>query len=118
MIVSTILLTRDNYYVGENGKLPARPKHDKELLTSIVKDQYVTDAGFDMLPPSIRELTRSAVANFKEPTTGITIQEINDLTELLIVSRSPKPLYSGKKFRLDNFRLLVEDIQIELWVRK
>mgnify|MGYP006883055741 CR=1 FL=1 len=116
MIVSTILLTRDNHYVDDNGNLPDRPTFDKPLLTGLCKNQEVSQDAYDMLPPSIRQIVRGVTE--EEPTIGITIPEIDGLTDLLIVSRSNGTIYSGKKFRFNNFKLLANDMSLEIWKRK
>ena len=115
MITSTILLTSDNFYVNENGELPSRPPHDKQLLATLCKDQSVSQKAYDMLPPSIREVVKVTEL---EPTIGITIPEIDALTDLLIVSRSNELIVRGKKFDLErSFKLLIKDRKIELWGR-
>ena len=116
MIISTILLSSDNFYVNENGELPKpRPPHDKQLLATLCKGQSVSQKAYDMLPPSIREVVKVTEL---EPTIGITIPEINALTDLLIVSRSNELIVRGKKFDLErSFKLLVKDRKIELWER-
>ena len=78
----------------------------------------MSDKGYEMLPPSIREKTiRLSQTDKWEPEIGITIPEINSLTDLLIVSRSNAEI-SGKKFRFDNFNLIAKSQNIELWRRK
>ena len=115
MIASTLLLSADNYYVDANGNLPHRPEFDKKLLAALCKDQYVSLDGYKMLPPSIRDTAQLAK---QEPTVGITIPEIDGLTDLLIVVRSFIPLGRGKKFRLDKFERIVQLSSLEIWRRK
>ena len=105
MIVSTILLTREDVYVGSKGELPhGRPDFDKELLTTLCKGQVVSLSAYEMLPPSIRRIVD--VTDQIEPTIGITIPEINGLTDLLIVVRASGHT-KGAKFRFDNFEPIV-----------
>lgn len=114
MKVGTILLTKSNKYVDANGKLPKRPKFDKELLSAIVsKDGKVTDEGYDILPPSIQ---RKVIVNSKD-FAPVTIEELAQ-ADLLIVSRSPEDFENGKVFRLENFDCLVKDRKIEIWIRR
>ena len=116
MVVSTILLTRDNKYVKEDGSLPKRPNFDKKLLTELVRGQIISPEAIEMLPASI---TNVAVWNNRsEPTIGITIPEIDALTDLLIVSRSNETILGGKTFRLDNFNLIVTTPHLDLYKRK
>jgi hypothetical protein len=115
MVVSTINLTYDNVYVNKDGKLPTRSSFDKELLTALCKNQIVSTKAYNMLPGSIR---RDVTSTHKvEPTIGITIDEIDGLTDLLIVVRSIDDC-KGKKFRFDRFRLITKQGEIELWIRQ
>ena len=116
MIVSTILLTRDDHYVDSHGILPLRPSHDKTLLRELVRGQIISPEAIEMLPASICNV--GVWDNTQEPTIGITILEIDALTDLLIVSRSNGIILDGKKFRFDNFTLLVKCTNIEIWKRK
>lgn len=114
MKVGTILLTKSNFYCNANGDLPKRPKHDKELLAGIIAGGRVSNAGYDMLPFSLQKLV---TVDTIVPNTPITIRELAK-SDLLIVSRSQEELEFGKQFRLDNFKLLVKDRKVELWIRK
>ena len=112
MRVGTILLTKSNKYVDASGNLPKRPKFDKELLTSLVaKEGKVTEEGYNMLPLSIQKQT---IVN-NHDWMPITIKELAK-ADLLIVSRSTEDFEGGKVFRLDNFRCLVKDRKVEIWI--
>lgn len=114
MQVGTILLTKTNKYVKDDGSLPVRPDFDKGLLAGICDLQCVSNSGYDMLPPSIQQLVHT---NPYAPTwydCPITIPELAN-ANLLIVSRSPEDFENGKTFRFVNFELLVKDERIELW---
>lgn len=112
MIVGTILLTKDYKYVTDDGKLPKRPRYDKELLAGIIAGGKVSDAGYNMLPLSLQKLVTVSTV----PNTPITIQELAK-SDLLIVSKSLDSFEGGKVFRLDNFKLLLKDRKVELWMR-
>lgn len=112
MRVGTILLTPGNKYCDNSGNLPSRPKHDKTLLTEICSGRRVSQKGYALLPQSIQQLCM--VGNAEVP---ITIEEIAQ-SELLIVSRSTVELAAGPEFRFDNFKLLVKDRKVELWISK
>lgn len=114
MIVGTILLTKNNMYCNADGDLPKRPRHDKELLAGIIAGGRVSNAGYDMLPFSLQKLV---TVDTIVPNTPITIKEIAKCN-LLIVSRSQEEIERGRQFRLDNFKLLVKDRKVELWIRK
>jgi len=116
MVVSTILLAQNDVYVSYDGKLPARPDFDKDLLKALVKNQIISVEAGKMLPKSIRDVAYGITGRV-EPTTGITIPEIAGLTDLLLVVRSYEPL-KGKKFRLNNFEQIVCLKELEIWRRK
>jgi len=112
MKVGTILLTKSNKYVDANGNLPKRPKFDKELLSNLVaKEGKVTEEGYKILPLSIQ---KKVVVNLYD-WFPITIKELAK-ADLLIVSRSPEDFDGGKEFRLDNFKCLVKDRKVEVWI--
>jgi len=117
MKVGTILLTKTNKYVDTEGNLPKRPRHDKELLAGILEtSKRVSSIGYDMLPPSIQ---RHVVVTGDDANTDYAPVAIKELakTELLIVSRSQEDFENGEVFRLDNFRCLVKDRKVEIWIR-
>ena len=108
MTVGTILLDELNNYVGDNKTLPLRPEWDKALLHTLVKGKGVSEAAYEMLPPSIQKVCYiDAVDNYP-----ITIKEISEQSDYLLVNRSAEVKPGGKVFRLDNFKLIGE---IELW---
>jgi hypothetical protein len=115
MIVGTILLTKTNKYVDANGNLPKRPRHDKELLASLIaKSTLVSEEGYEMLPLSMQR-TCCVSTNKAKSYIPITIRELAQ-AELLIVSRSQEDFEGGKEFRLDNFKCLVKDRKVEIWI--
>jgi len=113
--VATILLDPNDRYVDAEGNLPKRPRWDKKLLAALVAGETVSHKGYKLLPPSIRETVE--VSHMIEPYP-ITIEEIDALADILIVSRSPEPLRNGKTFRLNNFVLIMLSKDIEIWKRK
>jgi len=115
MKVALILLTPNNVYVSDDGKLPKRPAFDKALLASVVSGEKVSPLGFDTLPPSMQEVIAQGPSQGGN-TFPITIPEI-DTAKLLIISRSNEEM-EGKVFRMDNFKRLVKQDQLELWIRK
>lgn len=112
-MIGTILLTCDNQYITNDGKLPDRPDYDKDMLRAMSNGNTVSPAGSKMLPPSIRGLvSMSEVYNFP-----VTIRELAK-ADILLVNRSTSTFDGGKVFRLDNFRCIVKEKQIELWIRE
>jgi hypothetical protein len=114
MITGTILLTQNNEYLCDD-HLPERPQYDKNLLKSLIEFGSVSQGGYDMLPPSLQEI---ATITHGEPQTPITVQEINYLSDILMVSRSRSKCDNGKVFRLDRFEKILEQGQIEIWKRR
>jgi len=113
MIVGTILLTKSNKYVDDEGKLPKRPKFDKELLAGILAGRPVSEEGYKLLPQSLQALCYTSIA--PQMRVPITIRELAK-SELLIVSRSQEDFEGGKEFRLNNFKCLVKDRKVEIWI--
>ena len=117
MKVGTILLTKSNKYVDADGNLPKRPKFDKNLLSSLLSVEITTvsEEAYNILPPSMQKQVLCLGNDFN--IFPITIEELAN-TSLLIVVRSTEDFEGGKEFRLDNFKQLVKDRRIELWVKK
>lgn len=119
MKVGTILLTKSNKYVDAEGNLPKRPRYDKELLSGILETEgAVSSIGYDMLPLSIQRHVVVTSGGANTNYAPVTIKELSN-AEMLIVSRSPEDFVAdtGKVFRLDNFRCLVKDRKVEIWIR-
>jgi hypothetical protein len=114
-MISTILLSQNDCYVSEDGKLPKRPIFDKELLNAFVKNQKVSKKGLNSLPPSMQK--NLTIVENENITIGITIPEIAS-SNVIIIIRSDEILENGKIFRLDNFNLLVKTNKIEIWIKK
>ena len=110
-MIGTILLSKDNKYIDKDGKLPKRPIYDKDMLRAVVKGGIVSSNGYSMLPPSIKS-TCTQADNYTMP---ITISELAKC-DMLLVNRSDTNLEGGKIFRLDNFKCIVQEKQIELWI--
>lgn len=115
MIFGTILLSNNNRYVDADGKLPERPKGDKQLLKTLVENNLVSQDGYNMLPPSMQKI---ATITHGEPTLPVTIREINGLSDLLLVVRSYIVIPGGKEFRMDNFELISTSGQYSIYKRK
>ena len=116
-IFSTILLSADGCYLCDN-ELPSRIKGDKQFLRAMLTDEIISVRAYKLLPKSIRSVVKS-VTNETEPTTGVSIDEIDALTDILIVIRSGKKCEGDcKKFRMDKFELLIRSGQIEIYQRR
>ena len=118
MIVGTILLDPFDRYVDEEGNLPSpRPIFDKDLLRELVKGEIISNEGFELLPPSIANVAKD-ITSKREPTVPITISEIDALSDILIVVRTTKAISGNRTFRFDNFKMIVKQPSLEIWVRK
>jgi hypothetical protein len=115
MEVGTILLSKNNKYVDDLGNLPKRPSHDKEMLSALLSCQIVSPKGYKMLPPSLQAVCVNDP--YKSPTFPVTIPEIATC-KLLIVSRSAEEIAGGKVFRLNDFKCILKDRKVELWISK
>ena len=115
MTVGTILLSSDGNYLTREGNLPQRPAWDKEWLKTMVSLNTISHAGYDTLPPSIRDI--STVTN-GDPTMAITIPELGHLPDLLYVVRSSQPAPGGRKFRLDEYESVLKEQRFEVYRRK
>ncbi len=115
-IIGTILLTtEDQYVVGEDDKLPARPDFDKKWLTALAKDQAVSNKGYKILPSSIK---KEVNCDGREIEFPVTIPEINGLCDVLIVIRSNEINAIGKVFKFTHFDRIIKDRKVEIWTRK
>lgn len=114
-IVGTLLVDKNDCYVYAPGTLPDRTSWDKEMLKEMASGETVSKKGYDMLPPSIQAVVS---VTHGQPTFPVTIEEINGLADVLIVTRVPSKDFECKKFRFDNFKKIVGEGTLEIWVRK
>ncbi len=115
MIFGTILLDINDKYIDKNGELPERPYFDKHLLTALVENNRVSPEGYELLPPSIQKVAKCTAL---WPTLPITVPEISELSDLLMVVRSYNPVEGGKVFRMDNFTQIARTGRIEIYKRR
>ena len=114
-MIASIILTRDNVYVSEDGKLPSRRgvDFDKELLTGLARGNTVSKKGYMMLPNSIK---KEVHCDGRELTYPVTVPEIDAFADILLVVWS-RELIRGKSFRFDNFELLKDQRDISIYKR-
>jgi hypothetical protein len=119
-MINTILLSKNGCYVDENGNLPSRENvpWDKELLKAFCQNQIVSGKGFNSLPPSMRKIVKKQNIHDEEITMAVTIPEIANYSDVLLISRSSEFLENGKEFRLDKFQCLIKNKDIEIWIKK
>lgn len=115
MIISTLLLDEDDNYVYSDGLLPHRTTWDKRLLKTFIELGTVSKTGFNLLPPSLREVS---TITHGEPQTPITLKEIDALSDILLVTRGRSRDLPGKKFRFTNFTRILATQSLEIWKRK
>ena len=117
MKVGIMLLSQDNMYVDKNGKLPKRPKFDKELLTALVKGQMFTcsENTFEDLPDSI--LKNAFYTRGRDYDINLGVATFRNAPHLLIVTRSEEYLQGGKHFSLKGYKRYFEGNGLELWIK-
>lgn len=114
-MIGIILLDKHNRYLVD-GKLPKRPEHDKELLTTMVSNMLVSLPAFKELPPYLLKAYNST----KPCDTGLLGYKIPEIgaSDIILVNRSDDDAeFSGgdKTFRLDDF---VKLDTVEVWIKK
>lgn len=110
-MIGTILLSKDNKYLDKDGKLPARPRRDKDILKVIASQGIISADGAAILPDSIID----ASVNRESKFVPITIQELAE-ADILLVNRSCEYCMDSKsEFRLDNYERLES---CEVWIKK
>lgn len=114
-MIGIILLDKHNRYLVD-GKLPKRPKHDKELLTTMVSNMLVSLPAFKELPPYLLKAYNST----KPCDAGLLGYKIPEIgaSDIILVNRSDDDAeFSGgdKTFRLDDF---VKLDTVEVWIKK
>ena len=82
-MIASLLLTKDNVYVKEDGTLPLRPDFDKDLLTGLAKGLTVSKKGYEMLPNSIKKEVFCYSGNVVQPQYPVTIPEIEEWADIL-----------------------------------
>lgn len=129
MQIGVCLLSKDGYYLREDGSLPIRPSWDKEFLTSLVKNLYCVASKntIDTLPKSIID---NAAGIFNDSSylqrvacdINLGIKTFRDLPELLFITRSNYSVEGGKLLRLNNYTKIIDftksDGGFEIWKLK
>jgi len=119
MKVGIILLSQDNMYVDNHGRLPKRPDFDKELLVALVNGQeYVCGRGTEKsLPKSITENAKFCNADDYDINLGIITLHTNP-PHMLIVTRSQEYIHTGKHFSLEGYNRYFDCSTLEIWIKK
>jgi hypothetical protein len=120
MTQGVILLSKDGYYLSEDGRLPGRPSWDKEFITGLVKGKIVLCSANTLkdLPKSIIDaaahITLNGWSNY-DINFGISTFNTN-MPDQLIVVRSKEYLLTGKKFSLIGWTNIYKGDDIEIYV--
>lgn len=100
-MIGMVLLSIDNYYLGPNGELPARPYFDKDLLLALCKGMNVLCSPNTEkdLPKSVFNAanTVNSVAHLKDVNLGIATFKTNP-PDIMLVVHGHNWLHEGKPF--------------------
>lgn len=102
--VGIVLISKDGFYLGEQGQLPKRPPFDKELITYIAKDKLVlcSPNTEPTLPPSIKKVARGITTDINSDwEVNFGIKSFSEKCDYFIVVVSDTNLEEGKKFTID-----------------
>lgn len=120
MQIGICLLSKDGYYLRDDGTLPVRPSWDKKFLIDLTHglDCTCSDNTFEKLPNSIKENTYIYVEEF-DVSINLGIKTFEYMPELMFIVRSKYEAGSGKLLRLDDYVQLItfekEDGGFEIW---
>lgn len=120
MQIGICLLSKDGYYLRDDGSLPARPSWDKKFLVDLTTDLACTcsENTFDKLPTSIKSNANIYVNDF-DVSVNLGIATFEYQPELMFIVRSKYEAGSGKLLRLDEYIKLIEfekeDGGFEIW---
>jgi len=119
MKVGLLLLSQDNYYIDNYGRLPARPNFDKELLVALCRGQRFTCGSNTMeaLPDSILKNSYFTAEDEYDINLGM-ITLIDNPPHLLIVTRSQQYIHIGKHFSLSDYSLKFKSNNLEIYIHK
>ena len=120
MQIGICLLSKDGYYLRDDGSLPVRPSWDKKFLVDLIAGLECTcsENTFDKLPASIKSNADIYVDNF-DVSVNLGIATFEYRPELMFIVRSKYEAGSGKLLRLDEYIKLIEfekeDGGFEIW---
>jgi dihydrofolate reductase len=119
MTIGIFLLTENNYYIDSDGKLPKRPTYDKQLLTELIRGETVCCGSntWDSLPQSMKQLVRRRKCTEASINLGIATLYAHP-PKLLIIVRSTEEFDDGKKLHLTNYKRLLREGNLELYIRR
>jgi len=133
MQVGICLLSKNGYYLREDGSLPIRPSWDKKFLVDLVTGMSTicSQNTFNTLPLSIKEVCPFSYIYIPSEDTRFDLpcQDINlgiatfkENPELMFIVRSKYEADGGKLLRLDNYTKIIDftkdDGDFEIWKLK
>lgn len=131
MQVGICLVSKDGYYLREDGSLPIRPSWDKKFLVDLVTGMTTicSQNTFNTLPPSIVETQPYIYIPYEDFRLELPYQDINlgiatfkEEPELMFIVRSKYEANGGKLLRLDNYTKIIDftkdDGDFEIWKLK
>ena len=120
MQIGICLLSKDGYYLRDDGSLPVRPSWDKKFLVDLTAGLACTcsENTFEKLPTSIKEHAYIYVDTF-DVSINLGIATFEYQPELIFIVRSKYEAGGGKLLRLDEYIKLIEfekeDGEFEIW---
>lgn len=102
--VGIVLISKDEFYISDDGKLPKRPPFDKELITKLATDNIVlcSENTFPTIPPSIRKVVKELTTDINSNwNVNFGINTFKEKTDYFILVKSNTDLGSGKTFNVD-----------------
>ena len=121
MKIGILLLDQKDQYISESGKLPKRPSFDKELLVGLCDGKQLLCDGNSLndLPPSLRKNNICEITGINDwGEICISPNTIDKYADILIISRSEEKMENGKTFRMNKFKNLAKQMELEIWIRK
>ena len=121
MQIGICLLSKDGYYLRDDGSLPARPSWDKKFLVDLTTGLACTcsENTFDKLPTSIKSNANIYVDVSRYSDINLGIDTFRFKPELMFIVRSKYEAGSGKLLRLDEYIKIIEfekeDGGFEIW---
>lgn len=124
MKIGTIIISNDNYYVSDNGKLPKRPSWDKKYITNLASNKVVlcSESTYKTIPPSIKKVAKKFTTNVNDSwEINFGIKTFNEEMDCFIIIKSSENLNSGKYFdksRIKKYMKKTIDLpDFEMWIK-
>ena len=121
-MIGIVLVSKDWYYLDENGELPTRPSFDKDLLLGLCTglDYICSDNTEKELPASLRQ--RLGIKSLT-PEINLGIKTFKEYPpDIFFVVKSKQALHNGKKFDLkwlcNNYRSIYETTELMILRRR